>query len=276
MKKRRIAPAKIAIQPLFIVLAFSIIFVFYYMFTNAFKTNTEFAQSQYSLPGQLRLDNFLEAWFGDEISIAFLNTFILSTGTVVLTVLFGSFAAYAFAVKRFSYNKLFLRIIVAMMYVSPMGLVIPLFVWICKLGLLDNLYVTTLIYSGFYMPFSIFTLCAYFQSIPRSVIDAARIDGCGELRMVFEIVIPLARAGLLLLAVLNFSLVWSNLLFSLIFLRSPENMTLMVALGRYASRYRPEIPKKMATLVIATVPLVIAFLAIRKQFIKGGLKGSFR
>jgi len=276
MKKREITLANIAIQPLFIILAFSILFMFYYMVTNSFKTNTEFAQSQYSLPAQLHFGNYLKAWFHDGVGKAFLNTFILSGGTVVLTVLFGSLAAYAFTVGRFRHGKLLLRIIVAMMYVSPMGIIIPLFVWICQLGLLDNLYVTTIIYSGFYMPFSVFMLCTYFRTVPRSLIDAARIDGCGNLRMLFEMVIPSVKAGLLIMAVLNFYYVWSNLLFSLIFLRSPENLTLMVALGRYASKYGANIPPKMATLVIATIPLLIAFLVMRKQFIKGGLMGSFR
>jgi len=276
MKNRSFNLAKIAIQPLFIALAFSILFVFYYMVTNSLKTGVEFAQSQYTLPGQLRFDNYLKAWFRDGVGLAFFNTLILSAIATVLTLVCGSLAAYAFAIRKFPYHKLVLRVIVAMMYVSPMGIIIPLFIWIVKLGLLDNLYVTTLIYAGFYMPFSVFLLCTYFRSVPRNLIDAARIDGCGDLRLLFEMVIPTAKAGLLILVILNFYYVWSNLLFSLIFLRSPENVTLMVAIGRYASRYRADIPTKMATLVVATIPLVVAFFIMRKRFIRGGLMGSFR
>ena len=276
MKKQKLSLAKIAIQPLFIILAFSILSMFYYMLVNAGKTNIEYAQSEFSLPGQLRFDSYLTAWFHDRMGLAFLNTFIISAGTVVLTLLFGSLAAYVLAVRGIRYSNLLSRITVALMYVSPMGLVIPLFVWIGKLGLVDNLYITILIYSGFYMPFSIFLLSTYFRSVPRNLFDSARIDGCGNLRMLFEMVIPLAKSGLLLLAVLNFYYVWSNLLFSLIFLRSPENVTLMVAIARYSGKYMAQIPQRMATLVIATVPLAVAFSIVRKQFIKGGLMGSFR
>jgi len=129
---------RIAIQLVFVVLAFSILFIFYYMVTNSFKTHIEFGQSQYSIPAQLRFDNYVKAWFSDGIGAAFLNTSILSGGTVVLTLLSGSLAAYALTIRKFGGHKLLLRIIVAMMYVSPMGIIIPLFVWISKLGFIDN------------------------------------------------------------------------------------------------------------------------------------------
>jgi len=275
-RKRKLALDKIAVQVVFAILAFSIVFIFYYMVTNSFKTHLEFGQSQYSFPTQVRFDNYMKTWFKDGIGTAFLNTSILSLGAVAFTLFCGSLAAYVITIKKFRGDKLLLRMIVAMMYVSPMGIIIPLFVWIAKLDLIDNLYVTILIFSGFYMPFSIFLLCTYFRSVPGDLVDAARIDGCGHFRIIFEVIVPTARSGLLLLAVLNFYYVWSNLLFSLIFLRSPENQTLMTAISRYAARYGSDIPAKMAALVITTVPLVIVFLIVRKQFIRGMTLGSFR
>lgn len=275
-KNQKLTLDKIVVQIIFAILAFSIIFIFYYMITNSFKTSVEFGQSQYDLPGAMRFNNYMKVWFKDGIGGAFLNTCVLSLGAVAFTLFCGSLAAYVIAIKKFRADKLLLRMVVAMMYVSPMGIIIPLFIWISKLGLVDNLYVTVVIFSGFYMPFSIFFLCTYFRSVPAELVDAARIDGCGHLRIVFEVIAPTARSGLLLLAVLNFYYVWSNLLFSLIFLRSPENQTLMVAISRYASRYGANIPAKMAALVVTTVPLVIVFLFVRKQFIRGMTAGSFR
>jgi len=276
MKIRRFSLSKIIIQLLFIVLTFSIIFMFYYMVTNSFKSRLEFSQSQYNLFSKFRIDNYVKAWTHDGIGVAFWNTFILSAGTAAVTLLVSSLAAYALSIVKFKGRRVFLRGVIALMYVAPMGLVIPLFVWMGHLNLVDNLYTMIVIYSGLYTPFSIFMASTYFSTVSSEIIDASRIDGCSDLRILFEMVIPLSKAGLLLLGVLNFYYVWSNLLFSLIFLRSVENLTLMVAVGQYVGRFKLEIPTKMATLVIATIPLVIMFFLIRKHFIKGAIMGSFR
>lgn len=276
MKRRRNVVSKAVIQVLFLMLVFSIIFMFYYMVTNSFKSKIEYAQSQYSLFSKANIDNYITAWFYDGIGLALWNTFILSAGTAGVTLLVGSLAAYALGILRFRRNRLFLRGVVALMYVAPMGLIIPLFVWMARLGLVDNLYVMVAIYSGLYTPFSIFMLRTYFNAISSDIVDACRIDGCSELRILFETVIPLSRAGLLLLGVFNFYYVWSNLLFSLIFLRSPENTTLMVAIGQYSGRFVSEVPTRMASLVVATLPLVIIFFFVRKHFVRGAAMGSFR
>lgn len=276
MRTRKSFLSKIIIQLIFITLAFSIIFMFYYMVTNSFKSKLEFAQSQYNLPSRICIDNYVKAWFYDGIGVALWNTLILSTGTAAITLLIGSLAAYALNVLKFKRSRTFLRCVVALMYVAPMGLVIPLFIWMGRLNLVDNLYMMILIYSGLYTPFSIFMLRTYFSAVSSNIIDACRIDGCSDLRILFEMVIPLSKAGLLLLGVFNFYYVWSNLLFSLIFLRSPENITLMVAIGQYSGRYVSEVPTRMATLVIATAPLVIMFFFVRKHFVRGATMGSFR
>lgn len=276
MRTRKFFLSRVIIQLLFITLAFSIIFMFYYMVTNSFKSKLEFAQSQYSLFSRVNIDNYVKAWFYDGIGVALWNTLILSTGTAAITLLVGSLAAYALSVLKFKRNRIFLRCVVALMYVAPMGLIIPLFIWMGRLNLVDNLYMMILIYSGLYTPFSIFMLRTYFSAVSSNIIDACRIDGCSDLRILFEMVIPLSKAGLLLLGVFNFYYVWSNLLFSLIFLRSPENITLMVAIGQYSGRYVSEVPTRMATLVVATTPLVIMFFFVRKHFVRGATMGSFR
>lgn len=276
MRTRSSPLSRLIVQLLFMILAFSIIFMFYYMVTNSFKSKLEFARSQYSLFTKFNIDNYVRAWFYDGIGVALWNTLILSTGTAAVTLLVGSLAAYALSILKFRRNRTFLRGVVALMYVAPMGLVIPLFIWMSRLNLVDNLYVMILIYSGLYAPFSIFMLRTYFSSVSGHIVDACRIDGCSDLRILFEIVIPLSKAGLLLLGVFNFYYVWSNLLFSLIFLRSPENTTLMVAIGQYSGRYVSEAPARMATLVLATVPLVVIFFFVRKHFVRGATMGSFR
>ncbi len=276
MKFRRNVASRTIIQLLFMGLVFSIIFIFYYMITNSLKSNIEFAQSQYSLFSKPNISNYINAWFYDGIGLALWNTFVLSAGTAGVTLLLGSLAAYALGILKFKRNRLFLRGIVALMYVAPMGLIIPLFIWMGRLGLVDNLYVMIVIYSGLYTPFSIFMLRTYFSGVSSSIVDACRIDGCSELRILFEMVIPLSKAGLLLLAVFNFYYVWSNLLFSLIFLRSPENTTLMVAIGQYTGRYVSQVPTRMASLVVATVPLVVLFFFVKKHFLRGATMGSFR
>ncbi len=276
MRTRKSFISKVVIQLVFIALVFSVIFMFYYMVTNSLKSKLDFSQSQYDLPSGIRIDNYVKAWFYDGIGLALWNTLILSAGTAAITLLVGSLAAYALSVLKFKRSRTLLRLIVALMYVAPMGLVIPLFMWMGRLNLVDNLYIMILIYSGLYTPFSIFMLRTYFSAVSTNIIDACRMDGCSELRILFEMVVPLSKAGLLLLGVFNFYYVWSNLLFSLIFLRSPENTTLMVAIGQYSGRYVSEVPTKMATLVIATVPLVIMFFFVRKHFVRGATKGSFR
>ena len=224
-------------QIFFVIFAFSILFTLYYLVSNSFKTNSEWAKDQFGLPHTLAMENFTTVWKDGGIGRAFLNTTFLSTVTVGVTLLFASLAGYSLAIMRFRWSKILLFMFIAMMYISPMSLIIPLFIQMVSLHGVDNLYSMVVIYSGLNICFAIFLLTTYFKAVPKSIIDAARIDGCGDVRMLFGIVIPISKAGFLILALLTFFQVWSDLLFGLIFLRSEKNWTLMVAIGQYEGRY---------------------------------------
>ena len=263
------------VQIFFVAFAFSILFTFYYLVSSSLKTNFEWAQNQFGLPHKPTIENFTTVW-REGIGTAFMNTLFLSIATVGVTLLFASLAAYSIVIMRFRWNHLMFFIFIAMMYISPMSLIIPLFIQMVSLNLVDNLYSMVVIYSGLYISFAIFLLTTYFKAVPINIIDAAKIDGCGDLRMLFQVVIPISKAGVLILSLLVFFQVWSDLLFALIFLRSENHWTLMVAIGQYEGRYIVNTSQIMATLFISMIPLIVIYLFTQKYFTRGTISGSFR
>jgi ABC-type glycerol-3-phosphate transport system permease component len=169
-----------------------------------------------------------------------------------------------------------LSLFISLMVIPPVVLVVPLFLLGAELNLIDTRRIVIAIYVGLMMPFSVYMLAAYFRTIPRSLIEAAEIDGASSLQVFLRVVVPLSGAPLITLAVVNALWVWNELLIALVFLQSENSLTLMAGLTGFQNRYNLNIPVVMAGLSIATLPIFALYIFGQRFFMRGLVAGAIK
>ncbi|MFE0106697.1 carbohydrate ABC transporter permease [Streptomyces sp. NPDC059009] len=204
-----------------------------------------------------------------------LNSVIVSTVAVASNLVFGALGGYAFARMRFRGSRALLALMLATMAVPFQLTMIPTFLVMKKLGLIDTL--GALVVPSLVTPFAVFLLRQFFLSLPRELEEAAWIDGCSRLRVLRSIVLPLARPALATVAVLTFLTTWNDLSWPLIAINHDTQYTLQLGLTTFQGTHHTRWSAVMAGNVITVLPVLLAFLAAQKTFIRSltssGLKG---
>ncbi|MEW5814407.1 MAG: carbohydrate ABC transporter permease [Spirochaetota bacterium] len=263
-------------QVVLVVFAVACIFPVYYMFVTSLKSENEYLASKFSLPVSPVLVNFGRVLEGQRFARWFLNSIILTTGSLVCDTILACFAGYAFAKMSFKRRDGIFSFILTLMVVPPVVMVIPLFKMMIQFGILNTYYSVILIYSGLTLPFSIYMLTNFFKTIPDEITASARIDGCPDRKILSRIMVPLASPAIITIILVNALWIWNELLIAVIFLQKDEFKTLMVGLTVFKSRYNLNIPVTMAGLVLATIPMLVLYFAGQKYFIRGMISGSLK
>lgn len=245
----------------------------YLMLTGSMKTQDEFLASPWRLPMSPSLSAYAKAW-SDGLPLWFLNTIIVTIGSVLGVLLLATLAAWGFAHWRFRGRELLLGVVVSLMVVPPVVLLIPLFQFGAQLDLISTFRLVILTYIGLMLPFSIYLLANFFSSIPSSILEAAEIDGAGSWTVFRKIVLPLSGAPLATLVVVNVMWAWNELLLALVFLQDADKKTLMVGIASFKGRYSLDIPTVMAGLTLVTLPLIVAYVFGQRYFVQGLTAGS--
>jgi ABC-type glycerol-3-phosphate transport system permease component len=247
----------------------------YAMVAAAFKTQPEFLDHPWALPLHPTLDGFRTA-LGDQFPRWFANSAILTTLSVAVTLTLAAFAGWGFARWDFRGRDTLLGSLVSLMVVPPIVLLVPLFVFGVRLGWISTFRLVVLIYVGLMLPFSIYMLANFFRTIPRSLIEAAVVDGASSWAVFRRIVLPLSAAPLVTLAVVNLLWVWNELLIALVFLQDDSKKTLMVGITGFQSRYSLDVPVIMSGLTLATLPIVALYLFGQRYFVRGLVAGAVK
>lgn len=260
------------------VIAFTLLSLFpvYFMTVSAFKTKVQFLADKWGLPKSLLLDNFVTAFAGEKFLIRFANSTILTVGSVAASLVIACLAAYAFARMDFPGKSALFNLILSLMVVPPVVMVVPLFVSMVRWGQINTYQGAILIYVGLLLPFSVYMMTNFFQTIPKEIIDAARIDGCSNFGVFARILMPLSAPAVITLIVVNALWVWNELLIALVFLQKDELKTLMVGIAAMRSRNYVDIPATMAGLLVATLPIVILYMFGQRYFIRGLVAGAVK
>ena len=218
------------------------------------------------IPDGLHLDGYRYVFRTGDFGHWFLNSTIVAVVTVASNLVFCSFAGYAFARMRFRGSRSLLALMLATLVVPFQLTMIPTFLLMKKLGLIDSL--GALILPSLVTPFGVFLLRQFFVSVPREIEEAAWIDGCSRLSTLVQIVLPLARPALATVAVLTFLTVWNDLTWPLIAINSDTNYTVQLGLATYQGAHRTEWSAVMAGNLLVTLPIVLAFLFAQRTFIR--------
>lgn len=249
----------------------------YLMVTGSLKSQNDFLDHPWALPTSPGIDAYRTTLNGQFAQWLF-NSVLVTTGAVVLTMVVAAFAAWGLMHWPFRGRDTVLGVVVSLMVVPPVVLLIPLFQVGAELGWISTFRILILIYVGLMLPFSIYLLANFFRTIPAGLLEAAALDGASPFQVFWRIVLPLSGPPVATLVVVNLMWAWNELLLALVFLQSDDKKTLMVGITGFQSRFSLDIPTVMAGMVVATLPLVAAYLFGQRYFIHGltagGLKGE--
>lgn len=261
---------------LYIISCIIIMFPLYFIIVSAFKTKKEYTLNKFLIPSLPTIKNFITALRGHTFFLWMANTILLTVFSVFICLIIASFAAYAFSKMRFYGRDTILNLLISLMIVPPIVLVIPLYYMMNKINFTDNYISVILIYVALLLPFSIFLLTSFFITIPNELMEAASIDGCSGIAILFRIILPLSKPPIITLIVVNSLWVWSELLIALIFLQSDKMKTAMVGITIFQGRYLTNVPVIMAAMVMATIPMLVLYLFGQRYFISGITAGALK
>jgi multiple sugar transport system permease protein len=248
-----------------------------WMISTSLKTGPQaIATPPVWLPQPTVWGNYPEALSRIDFPIALRNSLIYAIPSVIGTVLSCSLVAYGFARIRWPGRDIVFLILLATMMLPTQVTFIPLYVTFSRLGWIGT-YLPLLIPTFLGNPFFIFLLRQFFRSIPEELSDAARIDGASELRILWQVIIPLSWPALITVALFTFIEKWGDFFGPLIYLRNPELYPLSIALQSFQSSHKTEWPLVMAAAAVIALPLVVIYFLAQKKFVEGitfsGLKG---
>ena len=266
---------KIAKHLVLLVVTFAALFPVYVMVSAAFKTQSDFLAHPWAPVVHPTLKGF-DVALNDQFPTWFANSAILTSSAVALTLAVATLAGWGFARWNFRGRDTLLGLLVSLMVVPPVVLLVPLFVFGVRIGWISTFRLVILIYVGLMLPFSVYLLASFFRTIPRSLVEAATIDGASSWDVFRRIVLPLSGAPLVTLAVVNLLWVWNELLIALVFLQDDSKKTLMVGITGFQSRYSLDVPVIMAGLTLATLPIVVLYLFGQRYFQRGLVSGAVK
>ncbi|MEG0383856.1 MAG: carbohydrate ABC transporter permease [Solibacillus sp.] len=261
-----------------ILWAIIVIFPLVWMFMGAFKTNAEIFTSPWALPQNFNFSNFARAWNDFNIGRAFLNSFFVTALGSILTLALSIPTAYALERIRSKMGEVLINVYLASMMIPAVLGWIPLFFLLMKLNLLDNLWALSLIYAISHVPFTIFILIGFIGNIPKELEEAATVDGMSQYGILFKIITPLIKSGIMTVTILNAISYWNEFFMALILLQTESNTTLGVAMNllKTKAQYESAWGVLFAGLCIAVIPVIIFYTIFQRSITKGMTEGAIK
>jgi ABC-type glycerol-3-phosphate transport system permease component len=221
-------------------------------------------------------ENFERLFSENGFGRLFVNSVVVTAAAVGVGTLAAVFGAYAFTRIRTRAAGALFNMTVACLAIPPIVVLVPLFLLAADAGLINNMLAPIVIYVGFIMPFSILLLKNFFDEIPRELLQAARVEGASPVQELWHVILPLSRAPLVALGVVNALWVWNELLISIVFLQDEQQRTLQAGIAFFAGRNVVDIPMTMAGSLVATVPILLAFILGQRYFVRGLTGGAIK
>ncbi|HET7875586.1 MAG TPA: carbohydrate ABC transporter permease [Methylomirabilota bacterium] len=249
-----------------------------WMLSTSLKPPREvFATPPTLVPAAATLENFARLATQTAFLTYFWNSIAVSGLTVLLTMAVGAAGAYSLTRFAFPGRELVARLILCTYMFAPIMIVVPIYILARRLGVVDTHTALVLSYSSFCLPFSLWLLRAFFQSIPIELEEAAQVDGAGRVRALLYIVAPLALPGLIATSIFTFTLAWNDYIFTRILIASDELKTLPVGVQDLFAAAVVDWGLVMAAGMLITIPALAFFMAVQRHLVAGwgtgGLKG---
>ena len=267
--KRNQQITTIVIHLILILFAIIMIIPFLWMALTAFKSVTESTSVNpfVIFPTEWRTDAFETVWKNMNFGLLYFNTLMLIFWRVVCAVLTATLAGYAFARLEFKGRDLMFSLILFQMMIPAQIFIIPQYAMVSTLGMTDTIF--ALVFPGLVTAFGTFLLKQAYMSLPRSLEEAARLDGCNIFQTFLFVMAPLARSSMVALGIFTAVFAYKDMMWPLIVNTSAAKMPLSAALATMQGQYSSNYPQLMAASLIACLPMIVIYLIFQRQFIEG-------
>jgi N-acetylglucosamine transport system permease protein len=245
---------------------------------SSFKTSQEIFASPFAPPAKFQLINYVHAWKQAGIGRAFFNTIAVVGVAMVVVMILGAMCAYVLSRFQFFGRRAIYYLMLAGLTFPPMLAIVPLFFVLKNFGMLNTLGGLTVTYVAFALPFTMFFLYSFFKSLPYEVAEAAAIDGAGEWKTFFLVMLPMARPGMASIAIFNFLGLWNQYLLPIALNTTRSNWVLAQAVASFASQagYRTDFGMLFAAVIITILPVLVMYVIFQRQLQSSVTAGSLK
>lgn len=268
--------ARFFIYLVLICVGVSILYPFVFMILNSFKTKSEYYSNIFGLPERFGIQNYRIALERFDVLRLGFHSLIVTVVSLLLNGAICAMASYGFSKLPFRSSGKMLAAIIGCMMIPGQVLMIPVYMIMSRLGLINHFASAILFNVAMSIPFGTFMLTTQCQNVPNSILEAAEIDGAGPAKSFLSVVVPLLKPAMMTLAILNFLTFWNELLYSMLFLQTQSTRTLTVEIATSIGKYSSNMPLLVTGLLINTIPTVLIFIFCQKYISKGLMTGAVK
>lgn len=243
---------------------------------GSFKTMGELFENPFALPARWQFENYAAVLTRYNMGRSLLNSTVVTLSSVAVTLLLASMAAYAVARLRGWKSNLIFGFIVIGMSIPAQVSMVPQFVLFNNLGLLNTLTGLVIINVATGLPVATFIMAGFMKTLPAEMFESAAVDGVGPGRMFSRIAVPLSLPSIAAAAIFLFVIQWNELLYPLLFIQSPEKRTIPLTLLTFQGEFLTNYPLLFTGVVLASIPLTVAYIFLQKYFIEGMNAGAVK
>ena len=244
---------------------------------TSLKTTQEIAkEGLWNLPNSLHWQNFSDAWKGGNGNIYMVNSFLVTIPASILSIFLGILAGYVFSKLSFRGSELLFLFIIAGMFFPPQIVLIPLFRMANAAGLYDTLWPMIIVHTAFGIPICTLLMRNFFSAIPTALRESAVIDGANDFQILVQVMLPISLPALAVLATLQFTWIWNDFLWPIIFTQSNDMRTIMVGLITLKGQYSVAYGVQGAMALMASIPTLVIFIFFQRYFIRGLTLGAVK
>lgn len=258
------------------LLAFSAILPLLFMASAAFRSQRDWEVSKIGWPTVFSFEAFERAWVSANVGTYFLNSFLVTVATIALSVLFAAMAGFAFAKVTWRGRETVYLFVLAWMAIPPMLLMVPIYVQMAELSLINSRWSVILLYTALNLPFNCYLMTAFFRVLPDELVEAAKADGAGIHRIFAQILLPLCRPALATLVIFNVLYVWNEFVFALLLLQANDVKTLTVGVLQMQGRFFHDYPALMAGLLMTSLPVIGVYLVFQRHLVRAIVAGAVK
>ncbi len=263
---------------LLIIWAIIIAVPFLWTLMSSFKTSREILTSPFTLPSRISFDNYVSAWTKAGIGSYFFNTVIVVASSLIFVMLLGAMLAYVLARYKFHGNRLIYNVLLASMTFPLFLAIVPLFFVLRSFSLLNTLGGLSITYVAFALAFTVFFMHSFFEQLPNDVYEAALIDGAGEWRTFFLVMLPMSTPALASVGILNFVGLWNQFMLPIVFNSKRANWVLTQGMAAFsnATGRAVDYGSMFAAVVMTIIPVLIVYILFQRRLQGSVSQGTFR
>lgn len=276
MAKKKIKAGNVVTQIILVIQSILVLFPLYLIITTSFKSNQELVKNYIALPWEWCTDGYRFVFESSTFPRYALNTLYVTALSVVGAAILSVMLSYAIIRYNYKINKFFYLFVIAGMMIPLRLGILYIVEMITAINLVDSLYGLLLIYLVTSLPFSVFVITGFLKMLPTDMEEAACIDGCGELRCLWQIVIPMLKPAILTVTLFNFVGVWNDVYFPLMLIRSEEQKTLMLGVMTFFGQFSNDWNKAFSALSLSAVPSVLLYAFTSKYLVQGLIAGAIK